>query len=247
MAEPTKFWYLKQFNLFSELTRDEMRMMADMTTMSPFPEKEILFFPGDTPDSVFLLKEGHVKISRMMEDGRKLTLDILNPGEIFGESAILGTDAERDDRRDGGNPAESMDGRERDTMAEAITPVIVCVATKERFGEFLKRRPDLVFRVTKWMGFRLKKIETRLESLIFKSVPARLAELLVRLADEYGKPSKKGTEIGLKLTHQELSELIASTRETTSAIIGDFRDKKWIDTEGRKIIVLNRQGLVKAS
>lgn len=229
MTELTKFWYLKQFNLFSELSREEMQMMADMTTMSPFPEKGILFFPGDTPDSVFLLKEGHVKISRMVEDGRKLTLDILNPGEIFGESAITGSDTERD------------------TMAEALTPVIVCVATKERFGDFLRRRPDLVFRVTKWMGFRLKKIETRLESLIFKSVPARLAELLVRLADEYGKPSKRGTEIGLKLTHQELSELIASTRETTSAIIGQFRDKKLIDSEGRKIIVLNHQGLTKVS
>lgn len=229
MSELTKFWYLKQFNLFSQLSREEMRMMADMTTMSPFPEKEVLYFPGDPPESVFLLKEGHVKISRLLSDGRKLTLDILNPGELFGESAITSSDSERD------------------TMAEALTPVIVCVATKERFGDFLKRRPDLVFRVTKWMGFRLKKIETRLESLIFKSVPARLAELLVRLADEYGKPSKRGTAIGLKLTHQELSELIASTRETTSAIIGGFRDKKLIDTEGRKIVVLNRQGLAKVS
>lgn len=227
MAELTKLWYLKQFNLFSELSREEMRMMAEMTTMAPFPEKGVLFFPGESPDAVFLLKEGHVKISRMLEDGRKLTLDILNPGEIFGESAITGEETERD------------------TMAEALTPVIVCVATKERFGEFLKRRPALVFRVTKWLGFRMKKIEIRLESLIFKSVPARLAELLARLADEYGKPANRGIEISLKLTHQELSELIASTRETTSAIMGDFRDKKLIETEGRRIIVLNRQGLSK--
>lgn len=105
MTELMKFWYLKQFNLFSELSREEMQMIADMTTMAPFPEKGILFFSGDTPDSVFLLKEGHVKISRLVEDGRKLTLDILNPAEIFGESAITGSAAERG------------------TMAEALTPL----------------------------------------------------------------------------------------------------------------------------
>lgn len=229
MSELTKFWYLKQFDLFSHLSREEMKMMAEMTTMSPFPEKGVLFFPGDPPDSVFLLKEGHVKISRVIADGHKLTIDILNPGELFGESAITG-------------PAG-----ERDTMAEAMTPVIVCVATKQRFMEFLRRRPDLVMRVTKLMGFRLRKIETQYESLIFKSVPARLAELLVRLAADYGKPAGAGIEIGLKLTHQEISELIASTRETTSAVLGDFRDKKWIDSEGRKLIVLNRSALAKVT
>ena len=177
MAELTKFWYLKRINLFSELTREDMQMMADMTTMSSFPAKEVLYFPGDPSDSVFLLKEGNVKISQLTPDGKKLTLDILNPGELFGEAAITGPDAERD------------------TMAEALTPVHVCVASKDRFMQFLDRRPALVMRITKLMGFRLKRIETRLQSLLFKSVPARLAELILRLADDYGKETPNGVEI----------------------------------------------------
>lgn len=225
MSELTKFWYLKQINLFSEMTREEMQMMADMTTMSSFPAKEVLYFPGDPSDSVFLLKEGNVKISQLTPDGKKLTLDILNPGELFGEAAITGPDAERD------------------TMAEALTPVHVCIASKDRFMQFLNHRPALVMRITKIMGFRLKRVETKLQSLLFKSVPARLAELLIRLAADYGKETGASIEIGLKLTHQEMAELIGSTRETTSAIMGQFRDKKLIDTDGRRIVVLNRQKL----
>ncbi len=219
MEEKSKLWYLKKINLFTGMSSEEMGELATKTRMESVSKKTPIFFPGDPSQQVYLLKEGRVKISRLSEEGREVTIALLEPGEIFGELEVLG-DAPRD------------------TLAEALDDSKVCVVRKDLFLHMLSQKPELSFRLTKLIGFRMRKIESRVEDLVFKDVPARLAHLLLDLAKKYGKETPEGISLKIKITHQEIANLIGSIRETVSAILGDFKREGWIAFEGRQIKLL---------
>lgn len=226
MEEKSKLWYLKKINLFTEMSSEEMETLARKTRMESVSKKTPIFFPGDPSKQVYLLKEGRVKLSRISEEGREVTITLLEPGEIFGELEVLG-DAPRD------------------TLAEALDDSKICVVSKDLFLEMISRKPEFSFRLTKLIGFRMRKIENRVEDLVFKDVPARLAHLLLDLAKDYGKETSDGVFLQIKLTHQEIANLIGSIRETVSAVLGDFKRDGWIAFEGRQIKLLKPSHLKK--
>lgn len=227
-AMQSKVWYLKGIKLFSDLPDEEIRRMDAITQMVSVKSKEMIYLPGDPGDRIFLLKEGRVKISRLTEDGKELALDILGSGEVFGELEVL-------------------EGLPRDTMAEVLEDAAICVIKRSDFDTFIKSRPDLSIKLTKLIGFRLKRIERRIEDLVFRDVPSRLAHLLLDLARETGVKERRGIRLQVKLTHQEIANLIGSTRETVSAILGDFKRRGLIDQQKREMIILNEKDLAAIS
>lgn len=226
MEEKSKLWYLKKINLFEALTPEEMETLAGVTRMESVRKKTPIFFPGDPSHQVYLLKEGRVKLSRISEEGREVTIALLEPGEIFGELEVLG-DAPRD------------------TLAEALDDSRICVVSKAIFLAMVRSKPEFSFRLTKLIGFRMRKIESRVEDLVFRDVPARLAHLLLELAKSYGRKTEKGIFLRIKITHQEIANLIGSIRETVSAVLGDFRRDGWIAFEGRQITLLRSDLIAK--
>src|SRR5690606_25327306 len=93
------------------------------------------------------------------------------------------------------------------------------------------------------VGERRRQIETKLEHLVFRDVQAKLAALLLELGDEYGVDSEDGTQIGLKSTHQEMANLIGSTRETISLTLAQFKKKGLLDLNGRTVVLTDQEGL----
>lgn len=219
-----KIWYLKRINIFLGLTESELREIDSLATMVRYKKRALIFFPGDPEDKIYILKAGRVKLSKLSSDGREATLDVIEPGEIFGEGALAGEG-------------------ERETYAEALNDALICTMGRLDFERLLRWKPELSLRVTKLIGLRLRRIESRIEDLIFKNVPDRLAGLFLRLAEDYGTPHPRGVKIDLRITHQQLANLIGSTRETTSAAIGEFRRRGILDNENRRIIILDREGL----
>ncbi|MBI5747297.1 MAG: Crp/Fnr family transcriptional regulator [Nitrospirae bacterium] len=215
----SKIWYLQRINLFKEIPADDMEELARVTRMELAKKKETIFLPGESSRQVYLLKTGRVKISRISEEGRELTLALLEPGEIFGELEIL-------------------EGSARDTIAEAMEESQLCVIQKEQFLSLIRKRPELSFRLTKLIGLRLRRIESRVEDLVFRDVPSRLAHLLIQLSEEYGKETPEGIILNIQITHQEMANLIGSIRETVSATLGEFKKEGLITFDGRKIIIL---------
>ena len=224
---PSKFWYLKQIKLFADLPETDMKDMEEATRMEAVKRRQFIYLPGDAANTVFLLKSGRVKLSRVNEEGKELTLAILEPGEVFGEMEIL-------------------EGVPRDTVAEAMDDVSICVMPRSYFEEMLKKDPGTSIRLTKLMGLRLKRIESRIEDLVFKDVPSRLAQLLLQLSENLGVNDRRGILIRAKITHQEIAGLIGSTRETVSAILGDFKRKGLIDLDQRRIIIRDSDRLSQA-
>lgn len=219
MAQHTKLWYLKNVNLFHGMSDDQMRMVEERTVMREIRRKEVLYLPGDAGDRIYLLKRGVVKISTLTEDGREIILALLRPGEVFGEEAVL------------------EDGP-RDHMAEAHDDALLCVITRPDFMAVMRAHPEMAFKVTKLVGFRLKTLRNRVEGLLFKGAPARLAQTLLDLARDHGLKDAQGILVPLKLSQQDLANLIGVTRESVNLALADFRSRGLVELEGRSLRVL---------
>ena len=165
-----------------------------------------------------------MKISKIGTDGKELTLAVLEAGEIFGEVDVLEKTA-------------------RDSVAEVLDDAHICLIRREDFERFLKSQPQCSFKLTKLIGFRMKQIENRIEDLVFRDAPARLAHLLLDLGNSFGTERPEGRAIKAKVTHQELANLIGTTRETVSLTLGQFRQAGLIAMEKRQITLLNEKGL----
>jgi CRP/FNR family cyclic AMP-dependent transcriptional regulator len=171
-----------------------------------------------------MLKKGAVKINKLSPEGRVITLDILKGGTLLGE---LG----------------AIENADRDETAEVIDDCLICIMSKANFDEMLKMVPGLSIRLNKIIGFRRRKIENKLLDLLYSSVEERLAKTLIHLLDDFGIPDGDAYILKVKLTHQDLSELIASTRETTTTTLNSLKKAGLIDYEGKYIRIIDKEKL----
>src|SRR5215813_7937798 len=217
-------WYLKKVPLLSELAPDAVATVAETVEVKEIRRRQVIYLPGDPGGAVFFVNGGRVKISKVTRDGKELTLAYRGPGEIFGELAML-------------------EGGPREEMAEAMENAMITEFPRDEFEKLVQAHGMLGYRLTKSMLQRRREVENKVEQLLFKDVNAKLAELLLRLGNEYGVASGRGTLVALKITHQEMANLIGSTRETVSLTLSMFKKKGLIETDGRKVIISDREGL----
>lgn len=222
----SKLWYLKHINLFSTLSQNDLQEIERVTRMQEVKKRQPLYLPGDPSNTIYLLKKGRVKITTTASSGKEVTFDILEPGEIFGELEIL-------------------EDAPRHTMAETLDDALICALSREDFDRCLRDHPDLTVKLTKLIGLRLRKIQSRVEDLVFRDVPARLAHLLLELSKTVGVPDGSGVRLRAKLTHQEMANLIGCSRETVSTTLGHFREQGLIRIDGRSLTILEAEQLLR--
>jgi CRP-like cAMP-binding protein len=216
VAQRTKLWYLKNVNLFHGMSDEQMRMVEERTVMREIRRKEVLYLPGDAGDRIYLLKRGIVKIAALTDDGKEIILALLRQGEVFGEEAVI-------------------EDAPRDHMAEAYEDALLCVVTRQDFLGLLRAHPEMAFKITKLVGFRLKTLRNRVEGLLFKGAPARLAQTLLELARDHGVKDADGVLLPLRLSQQDLANLIGVTRESVNLALSDFRSRGLVEMEGRSL------------
>lgn len=217
-------WYLKKIPLLAEMGADVLARLADRVEQREVRRREVVYLPGDPGSSLFFVNGGRVKISKVTCDGKALTLSYCGPSEIFGETCLV-------------------DGGARQEMAEAMENSMITELERSDFEKLLQIHPSLGFQMTQLLARRRLDLENKLEMLVFRDVTSKLAELLLNLASEYGVDDARGTLVALKITHQELANLIGSTRETVSLTLSQFKKKKLICTEGRKVIISDPESL----
>lgn len=220
MAESskTKLWYFENFNILESMSKKEMMEMNDKSTMKHTRQSESIYLPGDASHSIYFLKEGKVKISSYSEEGKAFTHAILGPGELFGEQAIMGDKVQAH-------------------VAEATEDALVCSISVKEFERFMEQNPQLNLNVTKLVGFRLKKVRSRMEALWFKKAPDRVKQVLKDLAEEHGRPVGDEVVIELKLTHQDLANLSATTRQTVTTIMNQLEKEGLLDYDRKRILI----------
>ena len=186
-----------------------MEELSGKTHMKSSGKKEIIFFPEEPSETLYFLKEGKIKITRVSEDGKSTTLQLLGPGEIFGESSILGQDTHQN-------------------LAEVLEDAVICTISRDMFQEMLRMNPDLNMSINKFIGWRMRRIENQLEDLVFKTAQERIESFLRRYVKSFGKEMADGWRVRPFLTHQEIAELTATVRQTVNVVLNELAEKNTI-------------------
>jgi len=212
-----KVGYLQMVDIFRDLSEAEIADIDRATTLTTARKGKILYMPEDTSEVLFLLKEGRVQLYRISPDGKKLVITTVEPGSVFGEMTLIG---------------QGM----HNSFAEAVEDCVLCVMNRDDVVRLLETKPKVSLRIFEALGHRLKETEARLEEM-FKGIPARLAALLLQLADEQGGDSMAG------YTHQDLGEQIGTYRETTTQTLNAFKAQGLIAIGRKRIDILDRPRL----
>jgi CRP-like cAMP-binding protein len=218
-------WCMSEVDIFTDLNDQEMATIAAAAPMRQFTPGELLYSPPQPMETLFILKQGRVRIFRVSPDGRALTTAILTPGTIFGEMLLLG---------------QQM----HDNFAEALDKVTVCVMTRSDVQRFLLSDARIAARISEILGSRVSQLERRLSDTVFKSVPQRVATTLCLLADQ--EPRRLlGRGIQIHLTHEQVAALAGTSRETTTKILNEYAVQGLIHLGRGRVTILDLLRLTK--
>ena len=167
---------------------------------------------------MLLLTSGRVKIYHVTGDGKQALLAIIDPGEIFGELAIFGTP-------------------QREEFAETMESSVVVNIPREEIQRLMVEHPNVTLEVTRLMGLRRQRYERRLKSLLFCSNRERLVHLLLELAEKYGRTTPDGLRLDIKISHQDLANIIGSTRESVTVVLGELQAERLVAIRKRQIFL----------
>jgi CRP/FNR family transcriptional regulator len=183
-----------------------------------YSAKDTLFAPGDPDSQLYFLLEGTVRLYKIYGGYKEATVALLKNGGVFGE---LGLD----------------EGSRQSVFAEALTGIRVAVVRKSTLTEVIKRRPEFALKLFSSFSERLRQSDEVIESLLDREVSARLATLLSHLGDRFGEANGSGTVLKVRLTHQDLANMIVSTREAVSKVMSEFQRDGLIEVQNRTISV----------
>jgi CRP-like cAMP-binding protein len=184
----------------------------------------VIYFPDQPGETVLLLVRGRVKILSLTPGGREAILAFVEPGEVFGELAVL-------------------DAAPRSEYAEAVEESLTLAFPRDEIVALMARRADIALAVTKLIGLRRRRVETRLRNLLFRNTRERTAAVLLELVDSHGRANGPRWEIDLRLSHQDLANLVGATRETVTLTLGQLQQAGLIRMTRRRVVVVNRAGL----
>lgn len=210
--------------LFQALKPDELDEILRLSSERRVPRGTSLFQKGDAGSFMMAVLVGRVRVSSVSVEGKEITLRFINPGEVLGEIALL-------------------DGKPRSADCSAIEQTTLLVLERRHFLPFLRRNEDLYLRLLAGLCEKLRQTSTALEELALFDLPARLARVLLKLASDYGRQCGKGIRIGVKMSQRELSNLVASSRESVNKQLRIWRDDGVVDIDAGYLILLRPEEL----
>ncbi len=218
--------YFSQVPLLMSLPADTLKQLERIAEQRHYRRRQVIHFPDQASDFVYLLCSGRVKISRVSEQGREVTLALLEGASLFGEAGLL------------------LAGQPYDQIAETLEDSRVAVFRRSDILGALTNNPQAMLELLRMVNERRAMAEAMIGDLVFLDVPRRLAKLLLRLHEDHSsKTGRSAALIKAKLTHQELANMVGSTRETTTLVLNEFKRMGYIDFVGRKIIIRSQTDL----
>jgi CRP/FNR family transcriptional regulator, global nitrogen regulator len=189
-----------------------------------FGPKDTIFTPGDPDDQLYFLLSGTVRLYKIYGDYKEATTALLKDSGVFGKLSLV-------------------EGRWQDVFAEAVTESRVAGIQKASLERVIKSDPKFALRLFSSLSERLRQSDEVIESLLHREVSTRLATLLINLSDRFGEEEGVGVIIGVRLTHQDLANMIASTREAVSKVMSELQREGVIEARNRRIVILDRRAL----
>ena len=219
-----KLWFLNRCDLLGKLHPEQLAHLESRCRIAEFAKGKLIYLPSDAGEACCLLAAGRVRIFAVTPDGKQSILAFIEPGDLFGELAIF-------------------ESAQRDEFAEAAEKSTVVLIPGDIVRSLALDNAALSFGITKLIGLRRRRIERRLRGLLFRSNRQRLIHLLLELAEQFGYPTPRGVQIGIKLSHQELASVIGSTRESVTLLLGELQAEGAVSIARRRIELVQPQRL----
>lgn len=189
--------------IFQRLAEPERARLAGLARIRLYKPREAIVEKGDPPRELFVLLRGRAKVLTRGAEGSDAALNVMGPGQVFGEVALL-------------------DGQPRSATVVALEECEAAVVDIQSFRDFLMGSPSVALELLGVLAGRVRDLTTRLEDRAFLDVPARLAKQLLWLAQNHGEQTAAGAQIEVRLSQQELGDLIGATRESVNKHLSEW-------------------------
>jgi len=216
-----KFWFFEQVNLYKILCPHRYREFKKHHRSREYGKEDYIYFEDDNADKIYLVENGKVKIGKYDEEGNEFINSILIKGDLFGEKAILGEERRQEF-------AQAMDHN-----------TTICMLSVDDMRELIIENKSMSLYIYKIIGFRIKKLERRLQLMLFKDARSRLIALLRELKEEYGKTHKfsEDTVILHPYNQSEMASLIGLRRPTLNSLMNQLKQEGLIEFSRKEIIL----------
>jgi CRP/FNR family cyclic AMP-dependent transcriptional regulator len=214
---------LRSNEIFESFSAMEMARLMGIVEEQELPRHHVIFAPGMPSESIYFIETGRVRLTRLSPDGRTVILALLGPGDLIGEAA--------------------WEMGEHDSYGETLEETRLYQLSRESFENLVRQNPEFGLRLIQVIGLRLKQAQARIEDLVFRQVPSRVARLLVSLAEHHGKVTPHGIRVEFPLTHQEIADMVGSSRVTVTQVLNKFRSSGWIGIESKRVTIHNLEAL----
>ncbi len=219
-----KIQFLRRVPIFGGLNESSLERVASIMIEKTYSRKSIVFHEGDHGDSLYIIKVGRIKIAKVAIDGREKTLTILQAGDFFGEMAIF-------------------DNLPRSATAEAIdNDVRLFGLNKKDFERLIHENPTIALRIMKDLTSRIRQINQQVEDLAFKDVHGRVSSTLFQLLETEEKITGRNLS-RLRMTHQDLANMVGSSRETVTRALNRLQTEGIIAISHQQIEIIDREYL----
>jgi CRP-like cAMP-binding protein len=219
---PGKYWALQRTKLFDRVSRERIEAIADASNVVVLARRKLLDLDAMDP-RVYVLLEGSAKLCRVGLMGRKLIEAILEPGDLFGRVAAT--------------------GEEETAFLETLEKSRVLGIPRGRFTELMAEQPDFALEVVQLLEQRERKLRRRIENLVFKDVTARLVDTLLELATEVGESCTHGFAIDVRVSQQDLADLVGASRQMINRILGRLTRDLYLKRKGKFMCILHLERL----
>jgi CRP/FNR family cyclic AMP-dependent transcriptional regulator len=217
---------LRQTGFFCDLPKASLEELEKVNYASAYPQGAVLFVEGQAPRGVYMICSGRVKLSTTSRDGKTLILRIAQAGEVLGLHA-------------------TVSGKPYELTGETLQPCQLDFVRRDDFLRLLQHHADACLNAAQHLSQNVQSAYEMIRSLgLSHSVGKKLARLLLEWAAD-GETTKEGIRIKVSLTHEEIAQLIGTSRETVTRMLSQFRQKKLAQLRGSTLLILNKAGMEK--
>jgi CRP/FNR family transcriptional regulator, cyclic AMP receptor protein len=218
---------VRREQMFCNLEPETLKVLDGMKYTGIYPKGSMLFVEGEFPRGVFFLCSGRAKLTTSSSEGKTLIVKIAEVGEVLGASATIL-------------------GKPYEVSAETIEPSQLNFIKRDDFLGFLQSHVEVCIHTAQQLSEKYQSAQRDLRSLgLSQTTAVKLARLLLDWCDGRGEETPKGTRVTLLLTHEEVAQMIGTTRETVTRIFSTFKRKKLVEVKGSSLFVLDKPKLAK--
>ncbi len=212
-------------HIFCDLPTAALQSFEQVKYATAYPKGAVLFVEGQAPRGIFVLCKGRVKLSICSTDGKTLILKIAEAGEVLGLSATLS-------------------GKPYELTAETIDPCQINFVKREDFLRFLREHSEACLRVAEQLSDKYNAACREIRSLgLSHSAAEKLAKLLLEWTNKNGEASKTEPRVKLALTHEEIAQMIGTSRETVTRLFAELKKKQVVQSKGSTLVIKNKSAL----